>query len=285
MINRTILIVDDTVENLDILIELLKNYDVIDTTNGQDALNIAQNEKVDLVLLDIMMPNMNGYEVCKQLKLNPKTRNIPIIFITAKTDEKSIKKAFDLGGVDYITKPFLQKELLSRVKNHLALAKQTSLFQELVQKQQIIIKQNSDLKDIENYIKKLISKSNNIQKPIKFSDIKNSLEDIVYKINDDNKKIVYFNKSSYYNIQNKVLIENNKPISLSIKEKLLIELFITKINQTISIEDIVIHLWEDFYTKDISKDSVKSQVSKLRKKLPSGLIKNIYGIGYKLEIV
>ena len=119
MINETILIVDDTVSNLDILIELLNDYDVIDATNGEDALNIVQDEKIDLILLDIMMPNMDGYEVCEKLKSNPKTKNIPIIFITAKTDEESIEKAFDIGGTDYITKPFLPKELLARVKKEL----------------------------------------------------------------------------------------------------------------------------------------------------------------------
>jgi len=119
MIKKTILIVDDTVSNLDILIELLNDYDIIDATNGEDAIEIAQNEKIDLLLLDIMMPNMDGYEVCKRLKENHTTKNIPIIFITAKTDEASIEKAFDIGGTDYITKPFLPKELLARVKKEL----------------------------------------------------------------------------------------------------------------------------------------------------------------------
>ena len=119
MSKQTILVVDDTIANLDILLELLDNYDLIDVTNGKDALKIAQNEDIDLILLDIMMPEMDGYEVCKRLKSNPKTKDIPIIFITAKTDEESIERAFDIGGSDYIMKPFMPKELLARVKKEL----------------------------------------------------------------------------------------------------------------------------------------------------------------------
>jgi len=122
MENKTILIVDDAVENLDILGEFLADYDVIDAINGEDALDIVENEeKIDLILLDIMMPDMNGFEVCERLKNNPNTADIPIIFITAKTDANSIEKAYDIGGIDYITKPFKLKELLARVKRELKL--------------------------------------------------------------------------------------------------------------------------------------------------------------------
>ena len=121
MENKTILIVDDTIANLDVLVELLDAYDVIDATNGKDALEIVKEEKVDLILLDIMMPEMDGYEVCKRLKSNEKTKDIPVIFITAKTDEESIAKAYDVGGSDYVRKPFLPKELLSRIKKELKL--------------------------------------------------------------------------------------------------------------------------------------------------------------------
>jgi len=119
MINKTILVVDDTVSNLDILDELLDQYDVIDAINGKDALEIVKEEKVDLILLDIMMPEMDGFEVCQKLKDDSQTQNIPIIFITAKTDEESIEKAYEIGGADYVTKPFRPKELLARVKKEL----------------------------------------------------------------------------------------------------------------------------------------------------------------------
>ena len=118
---KTILAVDDTSTNLDILEDLLEQYDVINAISGEDALKIVETEKIDLILLDIMMPNMDGYEVCRRLKLDDKAKDIPIIFITAKTDEDSIEKAYDIGGVDYVSKPFKPKELLAKVRRELKL--------------------------------------------------------------------------------------------------------------------------------------------------------------------
>ncbi len=119
---KTILIVDDTETNIDILLELLSDeYDILVSLSGNNALEILQDEKIDLILLDIMMPNMNGYEVCTILKDNEITKNIPVIFITAKTDEDSIEKAYEVGGMDYIVKPFKPRELKARVKTQLHL--------------------------------------------------------------------------------------------------------------------------------------------------------------------
>ena len=116
----TILIVDDTQTNIDILIELLGDYDIIVATDGKSALEILDEEDdINLILLDIMMPVMDGFEVCKIIKKDKNISNIPIIFLTAKTDDNSIQKGFELGGVDYVTKPFRPIELLSRIKTHL----------------------------------------------------------------------------------------------------------------------------------------------------------------------
>lgn len=118
-----ILIVDDTKTNISILMELLGNdYDVLASRDGQTALEMAEEELPDLILLDIMMPDMDGFEVCRRLKDIPGTKDIPIIFLTAMTDEESIEKAYDLGGSDYVTKPFRPKELQARVKRELKLA-------------------------------------------------------------------------------------------------------------------------------------------------------------------
>ncbi|CAE09962.1 sensor histidine kinase [Wolinella succinogenes] len=117
----TILAVDDTEVNVDILMGILKNYDVIPALSGKEALEIVKNEKIDLILLDIMMPEMDGYEVCRRLKSEEATRSIPIIFITAKTTESDIKEGFERGAVDYVTKPFNPIELISRVDTHLEL--------------------------------------------------------------------------------------------------------------------------------------------------------------------
>ena len=120
----TILIVDDIDTNIDILLELLgEKYDVLVAVDGKTALDIASKEKIDLILLDIMMPEMDGYEVCERLKSSEETHNIPVLFITAKTDEDSIEKAYDIGGSDYITKPFKPRELLARIKTQLQLRK------------------------------------------------------------------------------------------------------------------------------------------------------------------
>ncbi len=120
----TILVVDDTDTNIEILSELLgDDYEIMAALDGEFALEIANDDMPDLILLDIMMPDMDGYEVCEKLKLNPKTKDIPVIFITAKSDEESIEKAYDVGGIDFVTKPFKPKELKARVKTQLQVRK------------------------------------------------------------------------------------------------------------------------------------------------------------------
>lgn len=118
---KTVLIVDDTAQNISILSNILLSYDVIAATNGYDALEIAATEPLDLILLDIMMPEIDGFETCKRLKALPNGARIPIIFITAKTMVEDITRGFELGAVDYITKPFNPAELLARVHTHLEL--------------------------------------------------------------------------------------------------------------------------------------------------------------------
>ena len=118
---ETILVVDDTKTNIDVLVSLLKEYDVIASLNGKDAIVSAKEENIDLILLDIMMPEMDGFEVCEVLKNDPNTKNIPIIFLTSKTEKEDIEKGFSLGAVDYLTKPFYPSELKARVKTHLEL--------------------------------------------------------------------------------------------------------------------------------------------------------------------
>ncbi len=87
--------------------------------SGQQALNFMLKEDPDLILLDIMMPEMDGYAVCKKIKANLSTRHIPVIFLTAKTETSDVIKGFDVGGVDFVTKPFNAEELLARVKTHI----------------------------------------------------------------------------------------------------------------------------------------------------------------------
>lgn len=121
--NLKILIVDDTPENLLIIAKTLEpeGYEMRFSQDGMNALSIAKEVDFDLIVLDIMMPNMDGFEVCRRLKADPATTHIPVIFITAKTDIESIIKGFNIGGVDYLTKPFNINELRVRVSTHLKL--------------------------------------------------------------------------------------------------------------------------------------------------------------------
>ncbi len=119
----SILIVDDTPENLTVLRKMLteQGFRVRPAISGEIALKAMQADLPDLILLDIIMPNMDGYEVCRKLKADEKTQNIPIIFISALNELKDKVKAFAEGGVDYITKPFQVAEVLARVKTHINL--------------------------------------------------------------------------------------------------------------------------------------------------------------------
>lgn len=127
-----ILYVDDVNENIDIVLETLGDiYDIIVVKDGKAAIKMAKSECPDLVLLDIVMPGVNGYEVCKNLKSIKETKDIPIIFLTSMSNSTSKKTGFELGAVDYITKPFEIEELKARVHNHVLVKKaQENLFKQ-----------------------------------------------------------------------------------------------------------------------------------------------------------
>ncbi|HEU5102133.1 MAG TPA: response regulator [Roseiflexaceae bacterium] len=124
--NADILIVDDTPANLNVLSAILgkRGYRVRPAINGALALKAAQKAAPDLILLDVQMPGMDGYEVCRQLKGDSLTRDIPVVFISALDDVLDKVEAFQLGAVDYITKPFQIEEVLARVENQLVLHRQ-----------------------------------------------------------------------------------------------------------------------------------------------------------------
>ena len=130
--NSDILIVDDTPNNLRVLSGLLleEGYKVRKAINGEMALRSAFAEPPDLILLDVRMPDLNGYEVCTQLQADTKTKHIPVIFLSALDNEKDKVTAFEVGGVDYITKPLHLQEVLARVKTHLTLQKQQQKLKE-----------------------------------------------------------------------------------------------------------------------------------------------------------
>ena len=118
----SVLVVDDTEANVDILVDALGDlYEVMVAMDGESALETVEEEAPDLILLDIMMPGMDGYEVCRRLQADPRHKNIPIIFLTALTEIENKTKGFKIGAVDYITKPFEVSEVQARVHNHLDL--------------------------------------------------------------------------------------------------------------------------------------------------------------------
>ena len=107
---NNILVVDDSRTNIYIITSFLENsYNIFPASNGEEALEIIAKQNINLVLLDIVMPQMDGFEVCTKLKADKKTKHIPVIFITANTDDNNIEQAYTVGGVDYITKPFRKK--------------------------------------------------------------------------------------------------------------------------------------------------------------------------------
>jgi len=128
-----ILIVDDVPNNIKVAANILQRekYKLFFATSGSSALAKVKSNKFDLILLDVMMPEMDGFEACKQIRNDPDIQDVPIIFLTAKTDTESIVKGFELGATDYVTKPFDGAELLARVKTHLALQCAKEELQEL----------------------------------------------------------------------------------------------------------------------------------------------------------
>ncbi|NDV26787.1 HD domain-containing phosphohydrolase [Desulfovibrio sp. JC010] len=131
---KQVLIVDDTVENLQVLMEALKGeYAVVTAKNGEKALELAVNKpRPDIILLDIMMPGMNGYEVCERLKADVRTKDIPVIFITVLMEEEDEARGLALGAVDYIVKPFCPDLVKARVKNQLDLKEHKDHLERLV---------------------------------------------------------------------------------------------------------------------------------------------------------
>lgn len=130
----SVLIVDDNMNNLQVLGSILRenHYNVMVARDGDSALRNIQNRKPEIILLDIMMPEIDGFEVCQRLRQQPETAFIPIIFLSAKNDTESIVKGFNLGGNDYLTKPFIKDELLARIRNQLLIRQTTSNLEKML---------------------------------------------------------------------------------------------------------------------------------------------------------
>lgn len=168
-----ILIVDDVPLNLQMLGGLLqsKGYEVAPASSGAIALEMAQTQTPDLILLDIQMPEMDGFKVCKLLKENPVTKDIPVIFLTAFVETEDIVRGFELGAVDYISKPFNSSELIARVNTHLSLKKATDLLQETNKK---LVLSNENLESLNAELKNANAMKNRMLSMVAH-DLKNPL--------------------------------------------------------------------------------------------------------------
>ncbi len=123
MFKGKILIVDDVPKNIQMAMNILKNegHKMFYAKDGKMALKLTSEQEFDLILLDIMMPDINGFEVCKKLKNDDKTKNIPIIFLSGKDSTKDIEQAYEVGGIDYVVKPFINIELITKANNYVKL--------------------------------------------------------------------------------------------------------------------------------------------------------------------
>ena len=168
--NISILVVDDLADNLKILSRTLRKqgYQVRCAKNGSTALLGANKILPNLILLDIKMPDIDGYQVCKQLKANERTRNIPVIFLSALDDVLDKVKAFEVGGVDYISKPFQIKEVLVRVKNQIALQLAQAKISQLNQELEVRVQQRTiQLKTANQQLRQEISERRRIQQQLR----------------------------------------------------------------------------------------------------------------------
>ncbi|MDA3838588.1 MAG: response regulator [Candidatus Delongbacteria bacterium] len=165
-----ILVIDDTPKNIQVVGNFLKNegYILSFATSGEEALNILSKEIPDIILLDVIMPEINGFELCKKIKETDRYKKIPVLFLTIKTDSESIIKGFESGGVDYITKPFNPHELLARIKTHLKL---TDIQKELEEKNDQLFEEIHLRLKAEEKLKKINSEQESIIED-RISDIK-----------------------------------------------------------------------------------------------------------------
>ncbi|NCA85586.1 MAG: hybrid sensor histidine kinase/response regulator [Clostridia bacterium] len=199
--NSKILLVDDNPINIRVAAKILRshNYNISFSQSGKDALEKTQKVPFDLILLDVMMPDMDGYEVCRLLKENPVTDKIPVIFLTAKTEPESIVRGFDVGGADYVTKPFHGQELLARVETHIRLRQS---LEQLKQTNQLLTESN-DTKD-----KMFSIISHDLLGP--FGSIRESLEMLATnQVVMDDESMKHFVKALWQSIGNAyALLEN-----------------------------------------------------------------------------
>jgi two-component system, sensor histidine kinase and response regulator len=162
-----VLVVDDIQSNIEFVTDVLElqNFSISAANSGKEALELTKKIRPDLVLLDISMPVMNGYEVCKRIKDDPETSDIPIIFLTARVQKEDIIKGFKLGAVDYIIKPFNFNELISRVKTHVDLKQKTEQLQNINAELEVKVEERTqELRHTNHQLKKAMVELSKLDK-------------------------------------------------------------------------------------------------------------------------
>jgi len=213
-----ILIVDDNPQNLQVLANLLKEekYEIEFAINGEATLDWLKNRQFDIVLLDINMPGMNGFEVCRRIRSDKETQDIPIIFLSAESERESILKGFEVGAQDFVIKPFDSRELLARVKTQLDLKSKTEKLEKV----------NEWLgKKIDTWIRVSLNKPSNIEKGdlvAKLEEFYNSqnfvLKDICLEVNTSIMEIEKLIGKRYDPEDNKQIKEITKKLTDSVEK-------------------------------------------------------------------
>jgi two-component system sensor histidine kinase/response regulator len=213
-----ILIVDDNPQNLQVLANLLQeeHYEIEFAINGESTLEWLQNKQFDIILLDINMPGMNGFEVCKRIRSDKETQDIPIIFLSAEAERESILKGFEVGAQDFVIKPFDSRELLARVKTQLDLKSKTEKLEKV----------NEWLgKKIDTWIRGNLNKPKNIETVdlvAKLAEFDNSqnfvLKDICLELNTSIKEIEKLIDKSYVREDKEQIKEITKKLTDSVEK-------------------------------------------------------------------